>query len=166
MQGLKWHWQCTTEDTQFFYHVVFLLKYEGSMFLQYTNTEILHSMSVSCFHPVLTTKWKERSIGILKDSLLQQDARGSLDWRKANLHNQYWWISFDCCHLRSCKSNSPTVPKQPHKIIYTDYMSMYDIKNTSIPRSMQAWAFAKNNPALLALFTMSIDGSNSAYDFN
>lgn len=72
------------------------------------------------FYPILAMKWKERSMGSLKDSLLQQDARGSFDWRKANLHNQAWWISFDCCHFRSCKSNSPTAPKQTHKVIYTD----------------------------------------------
>lgn len=132
----------------------------------YKHCEILHSMWMSCFYPILIMKCKERSMGSLKDSLLQQDARGSLDWRKANLHNQAWWISFDCCHFRSCKSNSPTAPKQTHKVIYTDLRACMISKRHQFQDPCKPGLFAKNNPFLLALLIMSIDSSNSASDFN
>lgn len=107
-------------------------------------------------------------MGNHKESLLQQDARGSLVWRKANLHNhnQAQWISFDCCHLRSCKSNSPTAPKQPYKIICTDLRACMISKTYKFQDLCKPGLFAKNNPSLLALFIMSIHGSNSASDFN
>lgn len=110
---------------------------------------------------------ERKSMASLKLPLLQQVAWGSPDWGKANLHKQAWWISFDCCQLRSCKSNSPTASKQPHNT-YNLYesQSTHDIRKGKFPDLCKPRLFPKNNPSLLALFIMSTDSSSSASDFN
>jgi len=101
----------------------------------------------------------------LKFPLLQHIAQGSPEWGKANLQKQAWWVSFDCCQLRSCKSNTSTASKRP-LTIHTDLRVYMISKSAQFPDLCKPRLFAKNNPSLLALFITSTGGSTSASDFN
>lgn len=102
--------------------------------------------------------------GQSQDSSFQQVAWGSPGWGKANLHKHAWRISFDCCQLRSCKSNSPTASKRPRN---TSNLRAYMIsKRAQLPDLCKLQLSAKNHPSLLACFIMSTDDSSSASDCN